>query len=66
MRKSASFFYYMADNFLEKKFEEYQKKKAEYERLKKLGLVKKQVKNNGSEKDIKRRNELASPRHPFK
>ncbi len=36
----------MADNYLEKKFEEYQKKKAEYERLKKLGLLKK--KNNSN------------------
>ena len=38
----------MADNYLEKKFEEYQRKKAEYERKKKLGLLpkKKSTKEN--------------------
>lgn len=30
----------MADNYLEKKYEEYLQKKAEYERKKKLGLIK--------------------------
>lgn len=39
----------MADNYLEKKFEEYQKKKAEYERKKKLGLLSIQ-KNSSSKK----------------
>ncbi len=29
----------MADNYLEKKYEEYLVKKAEYERKKKLGLI---------------------------
>jgi hypothetical protein len=29
----------MADNYLENKYEEYLKKKAEYERKKKLGLL---------------------------
>mgnify|MGYP003289003706 CR=1 FL=1 len=31
----------MADNYLEKRYEEYLKRKAEYERRKKLGLIKK-------------------------
>ena len=37
----------MADNYLEKKYEEYLQKKAEYEKKKKLGLISKtrQVKN---------------------
>ena len=29
----------MADNYLEKKFEEYQRRKAEYEKKKKLGIL---------------------------
>ena len=29
----------MADNYLEKKYEEYLKKKADYERKKKLGII---------------------------
>jgi len=40
----------MADNYLEKKYEEYLKKKADYERKKKLGLISKLAQTKANKK----------------
>ena len=40
----------MADNYLEKKYEEYEQKKAQFLKKKKLGLLKKTAKPSSSSK----------------